>query len=530
MKQLFYKEITITEENIDNLSLELQKVLKTVNIHKNDLLRMRLTLEDALFRWLNTDSNICSVALTKRLNRFVLTLTANGTKLNPLQEEIDSISGSELSTYLQSITKHASYDYRNDKNIVTIWTYTAGLSTFSQIVLAIALALVSFLSVKVLIPDLAPVLLKNIITPTYNMLLGIFTAIVAPVIFCSLLVGIISMGNPQQLNTIGKKFLRNCMSMMVAVYLFYSVILSLLLPLSDSAKVNFTSLFAGLSSLTLDFIPTNLFTPFTSGNIMQIVILAMVFGTAILYTREAMDSVVYLIYALNKLLNSVLQVACSFLPLINYLGLMQILLDKGSQIILPAVNLIAHIFLIICLACIALTIFLGFTIGRNPLFILRHCKRAFFIAFSTGSSFIALDSVITTFKQKLGVAPRLVNFAVPLGQTMNLAGSLAAIFVTSVLCMHLLDLPLTYVTILLIGFTCLLIVYGAPPVAGGDISLLTMLFASWRLPKETLALAITATVCLDCVYTLLNVYSNIIVNFVTSYKLGMIDKDVIDKQ
>jgi Na+/H+-dicarboxylate symporter len=529
MKQLFFKEIAITEENIDNLSLELQNTLKNANIDKNDLLRMRLTLEDALFCWLNTDNKLCSISLTKHFNKFVLTLTAQGTKFNPLQKEAEDISGAELTTYLQSITKHTGYEYHDNKNIVTFWSSTAGLSTFQQILLAIVFAVVSFLSVKIFIPDLAPALVNNIVAPAYNTLLGIFTAIVAPVIFFSLLVGIISMGNPRQLNTIGKDFLRNCLGMMVALYLFYSATLSLLLPLSDTTNANFPSLLASLSNLTLGFIPTNLLMPFITGNIMQIVILAMVFGSAILYMREEMDTVVDLIYAVHKLLSSILQVACSFIPLINYLGLMKILLDKGSQVILPALTLISYIFFILCLTFIALTLYLGITIGRNPLFILRHCKKSFFLAFSTSSSFIALDSVITMFKKNFVNNPRLINFAVPLGQTMNLAGSLAAIFVTSVICMHLLHLPLTCTTILLIGFICLLLVYGAPPVAGGDISVLTLLFTSWKFPKETLALAITAAVCLDCVYTLVNVYSNIVVNFVTNYKLGLIDEAKLDK-
>lgn len=529
MKLLLNEQPLLTEETVDKLSMKLQEFLQKEKIDRANILRMRLAVEDALFRWLQGGlaNTPVAVTLTKRFNKFIISLTVEGKAINPLVEKNDAIAATELTTYLQSITRNTNYQYRDEKNTLTISIPCLGLSSLAKIALAIVAAIVSGFLCQFFLPQFSLFFAKDIATPLYKLFLGVLGAVAAPVIFLSLLIGIVSIGSPQQFNTIGKEFVQHCLGTLCLLWALFSVIAILLLHPSSNGADSLGKIIPELGALLIKMIPTNLITPFANGNTVQIVILAIVFGTAILYMRETMDAIVELIYDVNKLLTSVLHVVCSFVPVLIYLCLVKIILEKGTDIMLPVLHLLIYLWGMFLVAFIALAVLVGITIKSNPLPVIRKIRKPLFIACTTTSSMAAFESTIAVCKEQLGIDHKLVNFSIPFGQSMVMAGVFTMYFVLTVFGSYLFNIPLSQTAIPLVGFTCIIATYGTPAINGGSILVFSMLLSNLKLPEEALSISLTAYILFNFGLTPLNVYANIMTTLRTAYKLNLVDKNIL---
>ncbi len=145
---------------------------------------------------------------------------------------------------------------------------------------------------------------------------------------------------------------------------------------------------------------------------------------------------------------------------------------------------------------------------------------AFLIALGTASSAAAFDSSYHCCREGFGIPERVVNFGLPLGQTMSKpAGS--ALYFFSVLCFGLnagVELtPLWVVSLYLLSVT--LAVTG-PPVPGGALSALAILFAQMGIPTSYMAVAISLSLLIDFPGTATHVAGTLCAMYVGNMKIA----------
>lgn len=525
MKNLLSASFLLTAENIDDASLKLQTTLKEAAVSKEYLLHTRLKVEDLLFCWLGAGkvNHPVSIQLQQNFNKLRCCITMKGEECNPWQQEDNLLAGGELVTYLKSITDQADFSYKQGKNIITMIVPNHRLSSVFKIIAMIVLAFFTSLIIKSLLPDSVSFIAHHIFEPLYQKGLGLLAAVAIPVIFCSLLTGIVSIGSPQQLNKHGRKLLRCFVETKFLAMVTFVIIILLTRPLSYEGNIGISHLFISLGTLFLSFIPTNLFTPFTTGNTMQIVVLAAVFGIAILYMRETMDIVVEILYSMSKLINSLLQVICSFVPLLIFLGLTKTLLINDISVMTHALKMILYVIASLAAAALVLTVYAKFKLKFRLPVLLKKIRQPLLIGFASASSMVAYNSIMTTCKKELGIKPEFANFAVPLGQTLMTTGDAAAIIILTVFGLNMNQIPVNVPMIITLGITVFIVSYGLVGTTGGSIPVLTMLFASWHIPNDCLVLILTAYVFTDFFNTILNIFSNVIAILLASKATGNLD-------
>lgn len=529
MDTIIHKQVVLTEAAIDDFSLELQLALKKIGCKKENILKARLAVEDALFQWLERGlrNQPLEVELIKKIRHYTVVMRVTGDEINPLMIEGEDWVGADLNDYVSAVTKQISYSYSEGKNKISLRVEKRSLSHFVQTMLAIALAVMAGFAIRLLLPDHASYLATGYVDPTFETLLGILTAVVAPFIFLSLVTGIITMGDPKQLNKIGKQIMGTFLGALAVIMLVVGGIAFFTVPLSDVMLFGVTDVSLSLWGMLLKFVPTNIVTPFADKQMMQIIFLAFIFGISIVYMRETMDDVVKIILPMEKLLSSILNVICSFESILIFLGILKVMLENYGRFSQASVIIIGAHLVVFAVIFILIGVFLAFHWKENTINIMKKMVVPASVGLATASSTAAFPEVLACCEKKLGIEQQLVHFAVPFGQVIFKAGSATKLFLLTLSGMYFYEIPISGFSILVLAFLAYVLSMMVPPVSEGSVASLTILFTYMQVPVDALAIGITLSVFIDFVNTFMNLYCNQVFILVAAWHMKMVNKQVL---
>ena len=274
---------------------------------------------------------------------------------------------------------------------------------------------------------------------------------------------------------------------------------------------------AELPQKLISILPANPLTSLVEGQMLQVVLFAIVFGLAIvLMPRAQAKPLLELLSSLQEVCMTVVKVAMHLAPYAVF-GLMTQLSSKiGFEALLGMAVYVGTVLL-------GLLILLGFylllitIIGRrNPVGFLASVREVMLLAFSTSSSAAVLPISIKTAEEKLEIAPSVSQFVIPLGATINMDGTalyqgIAAIFLAQVF-----GIDLSMSAMLLIIVTTVGASIGAPATPGVGIVILAMVLNAVGIPVAGIALIVGVDRILDMSRTAVNVCGDLTASVVIS--------------
>lgn len=528
MRVILDKKIPLIEQEIDALSLELQQVLEKYQCAHKDIVRFRLGLENALLNWLEAGlrEKILKVTVLKKYRKCELRLSLEGRAVDPLQAYSNFSTDKYLQSFLATTSNGMQYQYLDGNNILR-WNIIVQTShDMTYLCAAVILGLASGYLVTGLVPEAAETISLELVTPVYSTLLGVLNAFIAPVIFLSLLMGIVNVGDPVRMRYLGKKVLLEIFGSLMFMSLLIGGICWLWMPLTASHRTGLLTLTTKLSSMFLNFVPTNLIVPFSSGNLMQIVVLAIIFGFAIIYIREAVDDVVALLASLNTIMNSILNIVISGMPLLIYFGMFQLALTQNEGIFsLIFMTMVFNMVLRLLLE-VLLTGYLGFKLKRNPLPVVKKMLPPVLVAGIANSGAAAYTDKVNACEKQLGIQSNFVNFFLPLAQMLFKPGALVSIFAVSLIFMDFYKLPMDTFTIAILTMCAFVLPMTMPPIPGGSLASFSLLFSYFQIPQTGLALCLAIVVLNGFFSTALNTYGNMVLAVTAAHSLKLTDEKV----
>lgn len=148
--------------------------------------------------------------------------------------------------------------------------------------------------------------------------------------------------------------------------------------------------------------------------------------------------------------------------------------------------------------------------GMSPVRFLGATREVQLLAFSTSSSAAVMPLSIRTVQDKLGVRPSIAQFVIPVGATVNMAGTalyqvVAAIFLTQVF-----GVEVTLADLLLLSATTVGASIGSPSSPGAGIVILATILQSMGIPPGGVALLIGVDRILDMSRTTVNVVGDLV--------------------
>ena len=334
------------------------------------------------------------------------------------------------------------------------------------------------------------------IKPFGDIFVNLLKFIVVPVVLLSMIDGIISMGDIGKVGKIGWKtvvyFLATtavaCVIGLVLATVFNNAGLFPNLSEAAQAAEYEAKEYAGFMATLVAIFPTNMWKAFTEANMLQVIVMALILGFAIILVGEKNVRVVNAFNDLNEIFMKCMEMILKLSPIGVFCLLCPVVAANGATIIgsLAMVLLAAYVCYIV--HAVVVYSFAVKTIGGiSPLTFFKEMLPAIMFAFSSASSVGTLP-INMECTEKLGTSREIASFILPLGATINMDGTaiyqgVCAIFIASCYGIHL-----TLPQMLTIIFTATLASIGTAGVPGAGMVMLAMVLTSVGLPVDGIAL------------------------------------------
>lgn len=359
--------------------------------------------------------------------------------------------------------------------------------------------------------------------------------LVVPLVFVSLICGTCSLKDTTKLGRIGGKAI-GLYLVTTAIAISFAMTLAFIISPGEGVNMvtgtTFTSREApSLAQVIIQMFPSNPFAAFAQGNMLQVIIFALLFGIAIALSGKAGERVASLFEDLSEVIMRLVTILMNIAPY----GVFCLLAGLFTEVSLETFgNLIKYFFVVffalVLHAFVTYPVLLKILTGLNPVIFLKKMRDAALFAFSTASSNATLPITLETNTKKMGVKNSIASFTVPLGATINMDGTAIMQGVATVFIAQVFSQDLTLVDYLLVVLTATLASIGTAGVPGVGLIMLAMVLEQVGLPVEGIALIIGVDRLLDMTRTAVNVTGDSMVSIIVGKSEGQFDEAIFNDE
>lgn len=357
---------------------------------------------------------------------------------------------------------------------------------------------------------------KNIKLLT-SIFLKLVQMIIAPLVFCTLVVGIAKLGDIKTVGRVGGKAMLWFISASLISLLLGMLLVNLLKPgvgmgLKDATLDNVKDLSGKTTVFTLqNFVdhvfPKSLIEAMANNEILQIVVFSIFFGIA---TAAMGDYAKPLIKALDIASHIILKMVgyvMMFAPIGVFGAIAGTIAERGLEIFIFFGKYFLYFLSgIACLWIVLISV--GYLIlGKRMTALLKRIASPLVIAFSTTSS-EAVFPKLTEELEKFGCKDKIVSFVLPLGYSFNLDGSMMYMTFASIAIAQAFNIHLDLGTQLTMLLVLMLTSKGIAGVPRASLVVVLATCAMFDIPKEGVALILPIDHFCDMFRSMTNVLGN----------------------
>ena len=338
--------------------------------------------------------------------------------------------------------------------------------------------------------------------------------LVVPLVFCSLVCGSMAIGDTKKLGTVGVRtliFYLFTTALAITVALSVGNIINPGIGLDMSAiKSNAAEVeemvATSLSDTILNIIPDNPLNSLASGNMLQIIVFALIVGIILAKLGERTETVGNFFSQFNDIMMEMTMMVMSLAPVGVFCLIARTFANIGFSAFVPLAKYMVGVLLALAIQCFI--VYLGllkvFT-GLNPFKFIKNFFPVMAFAFSTATSNATIPLSIDTLAKKMGVSKKISSFTIPLGATINMDGTAIMQGVAVVFAAQAFGIQLDMMDYLTVIGTATLASIGTAGVPSVGLVTLTMVFNSVGLPVEAIGLIMGIDRILDMTRTAVNI-------------------------
>ncbi|MBA6392030.1 dicarboxylate/amino acid:cation symporter [Colwellia sp. BRX10-3] len=358
--------------------------------------------------------------------------------------------------------------------------------------------------------------------------------LVVPLVFVSLICGTCSLKDTTKLGRIGGKAI-GLYLLTTAIAISFAISLALLVSPGEGVNMIAGTTFASreapsLAQVLIQMFPSNPFAAFAQGNMLQVIIFALLFGIAIALSGKPGERVAALFEDMSAVVMRLVTILMNIAPY----GVFCLLAGLFTDVSLSTFGNLIEYFLVVVFALllhafVTYPVLLKLLTGLNPLIFLKKMRDTAIFAFSTSSSNATLPITLETTTKKMGVKNSIASFTVPLGATINMDGTAIMQGVATVFIAQVFSQDLTLTDYLMVILTATLASIGTAGVPGVGLIMLAMVLEQVGLPVEGIALIIGVDRLLDMTRTAVNVTGDSMVTVIVGKSEDQFDEAVFNE-
>lgn len=366
--------------------------------------------------------------------------------------------------------------------------------------------------------------------------------IIAPLIFCSIVLGISGM---QDVKKVGKVGIRSMLYFQLTTFtaMFIALAVVNLAQPGAGMNINVEQLDTtqvgnyieggkeqkGIVTFLLDIIPSNIIGSLAEGNILQVLFFAILLGFAFAKMGEKAEPVKVVFQSFLDGIFLVIKMIMKVAPL-GAMGAIGFTVGRFGLDILKSLGMMMLWFYVACL--IYIFVFIGLILYRNKISLwkfLGYIKEELLIVLGTSSSESVLPAIMDKLK-KAGCNKSVVNLVIPTGYSFNLDGTAIYLTMASVFLAQAINQPMGWSEQLFLLFVLTFTSNGAAGVTGsGFIILAATLPVVGHIPVESIAIVFGIDRFMSEARALTNIIGNATAGLVMSKWENELDMEQLNK-
>jgi Na+/H+-dicarboxylate symporter len=382
-------------------------------------------------------------------------------------------------------------------------------------------------SVRLMPPETAR-LIGNWLAIPGQIFLVLIQMIVIPLIFASLILGIASSENMEQLRKLGLR---------VVIYFLVTTAIAIIIGmgvtmviqpgkfipgellsatvggagLTEASQAMARPTLEDLPQAIVRILPQNPLHAMVGGQMLQVVLFAIIFGLALVtLPPKHADPLLSLLGSLQEVCMTVVKWAMLIAPLAVFGLLAQITTKIGIDVLAGMGIYVGTVLFGLLLLMLLYLVIVSTVARKSPGKFMSAIREAQLLAFSTSSTAAVMPVSMKTAEQKLGVRPSVSQFVIPLGATINMNGTAlyqgaAAVFLAQVFGVNLGISQMVLIVVTTVGASI-----GTPSTPGVGIVILATVLSGVGIPPAGVALIIGVDRILDMSRTAINLTGDLV--------------------
>jgi Na+/H+-dicarboxylate symporter len=329
-----------------------------------------------------------------------------------------------------------------------------------------------------------------------DLFIRLIRMVVVPLVFVTLVAGVVSMGDPSKLGSLGVKTLAIYLATTLAAI---TIGLTLAAILQPGVGVDLSSATPGeiqeaipLSERLMSIVPSNPIAALAEGNILAIIFFALLVGIALLTIGEKGKPLADLMESGTEVMLRITHWVMEVAPFGVFALIAWVSGTQGVAALLDVI-LLALAVLLACVTHVLVVhgvVIIRTVLGLSPVNFFRGARDALLVAFSTSSSSATLPVSMSVAEENLGIKPVVASTVLPLGATINMDGTALYVGIVSVFAAQAFGIELSLADYALVAGATTLVSIGTAAVPGASLFLMAAVMETIGITPAQIAIVI----------------------------------------
>lgn len=354
-----------------------------------------------------------------------------------------------------------------------------------------------------------------------TLFIDLLKMILIPLVFCSIAVGIANLRQHQQMHRVWLTtlvFFALTTTIAVALGLlasnYFKPGVGMQIAMFADAMGEFKTQQLALPEFFAQFLHGLFMNPFqalANGNVLGVVIFALILGVALVMGGERYKNILSLLQEGLEITMRIVSWVMVLAPLgIAALLIKLIAVQDTAMLGTMAKFMTVVIGTLLLHGIVILPLLLFLITGKTPLWFWYGARESLITAFATSSSSATLPVTMRCAIQHLHVKPEIAGFVVPLGATINMDGTALYEAAAALFIANLVGIDLNITQQMIVFVTAMIAAVGAPGIPSAGMVTMVMVLQSVGLPAEAIAILLPIDRLLDTLRTTVNVQGDMV--------------------
>ncbi|MAK64681.1 MAG: dicarboxylate/amino acid:cation symporter [Maricaulis sp.] len=346
--------------------------------------------------------------------------------------------------------------------------------------------------------DAATQWIDTYVRPVGLMFINLIRMLIVPLIFTTLVSGVIAMGKPSKLGSLGVKT--------IILYLtttFFANVIGLVFGTILRPGAGAGDLMAGVEAVPvstdppsvterlLEIIPTNPIAALADGDVLAIIFFSLFLGVAILSTGAAGKPLGELFNSASEVVLKITHYVMEVAPFGVFALVSYTAASQGLEALQAILTLIVAVYLgLVAHAVITYGILIRFVLNLPLVRFFRGMTDPIAVAYSTASSSATLPVTIAAASDNLGIKKSVAGSVLPLGATINMDGTALYLGILALFTAQAFGYDLTFMNYVMIAFTAAIVSIGAAGIPSASLFLLAIVLETFGVTPEHTAIIV----------------------------------------